>query len=181
MRARPLTVREKAFAEAYALNGGNGTQAARTAGYSGTDKVLGITAVQVLERPSVREYLLTLHTEAENAAARRLAAGKPEPGVKSRLRSIKEKLFEAIAEAGGAKVEHEWVEEKEEGKRVKVKRVVDGAAAARTLLELHEKRQDRKSGQSQPPPQVNILIQQATAEELRTLRAIASKPLPAGK
>lgn len=57
--AKELTIREKRLAERH-VAGDNGTTAARTAGYSGDDKVLRVTAAQVLARNSVKEYVAKL-------------------------------------------------------------------------------------------------------------------------
>jgi phage terminase small subunit len=52
--ARELTTRQRAFVEAY---DGNGTQAARVAGYSGSDNTLSVTASELLRNPRIVEAI----------------------------------------------------------------------------------------------------------------------------
>lgn len=49
-----LTAKQAAFVEAYA---GNGTDAARKAGYTGSDAVLGKTAYDLLRNPKVAQLI----------------------------------------------------------------------------------------------------------------------------
>lgn len=48
-----LSHKQQRFVEAY-ISTGNGTQAARDAGYSGNDNTLGTTAHKLLQRPAVK-------------------------------------------------------------------------------------------------------------------------------
>lgn len=66
-----LTDRQRKFCEAYVLNGGNGTAAAREAGYSGTDAVLAVTATRTLGASKVRQYLDSLNGKAIAKAERK--------------------------------------------------------------------------------------------------------------
>lgn len=50
-----LSKRQKAFADAYLTNGGNATEAARTAGYS--PKNIGANAGKTLKTPKIQEYI----------------------------------------------------------------------------------------------------------------------------
>ena len=58
-----LTARQKRFAEAYFVHG-NGTRAAREAGYSGDDDALGAAAARYLKNEKVRWYLARLGANA---------------------------------------------------------------------------------------------------------------------
>lgn len=48
--SKKLTAKQQAFVDAYA---GNGTQAARAAGYTGSDATLAVTASDLLRNPNV--------------------------------------------------------------------------------------------------------------------------------
>lgn len=50
----PCNLRQWKFAVAYARNGGNGTQAAREAGYNGSDNTLAQTASKLVRLPKVK-------------------------------------------------------------------------------------------------------------------------------
>jgi phage terminase small subunit len=49
-----LTAKQKKFVEAYA---GNGTEAARQAGYSGSDATLAQTAYELLRKPEIKSQI----------------------------------------------------------------------------------------------------------------------------
>lgn len=51
-KAKGLTIKQKRFAEQFALDG-NGTRAARVAGYRGNGNTLGVTAHENLRKPNV--------------------------------------------------------------------------------------------------------------------------------
>jgi phage terminase small subunit len=53
-KSRGLTARQRAFVEAYA---GNATDAARKAGYKGSDATLSVTGHYLLRNPKVREAI----------------------------------------------------------------------------------------------------------------------------
>jgi phage terminase small subunit len=53
---RPLTTKQRLFVEAYLANA-NGVQAAKKAGYKGSDKQLGVTAAKNLVKASIRALL----------------------------------------------------------------------------------------------------------------------------
>ena len=57
-----LTPKQQAFVSEYIRNGGNGLQACKYAGYSGSDKVLGVQASKLLKNGSI---LLALEKEKE--------------------------------------------------------------------------------------------------------------------
>ena len=57
-----LTPKQQAFVSEYIRNGGNGLQACKVAGYSGTDKVLGVQASKLLKNGSI---LLALEKEKD--------------------------------------------------------------------------------------------------------------------
>lgn len=52
-----LTGKQKAFALHYVTNGFNGTQAARDAGYQGSDATLAVIAYENLRKPKIRAYI----------------------------------------------------------------------------------------------------------------------------
>lgn len=52
-----LTFKQEKFVQTYVLNGGNGTDAARQAGYKGNDKTLSVVAVENLAKPSIKAAL----------------------------------------------------------------------------------------------------------------------------
>ncbi len=56
MARHRLTARQLAFCEAI-IAGENGTQAARTAGYSGSDNCLGVQASQNLANPKIQHFV----------------------------------------------------------------------------------------------------------------------------
>src|SRR5690606_13108777 len=67
---RPLTEREHRFVRAYVGEAaGNGTEAARLAGYQGSNKALGVTAVRLLGRASVQQAIAQLRQQADRRAA----------------------------------------------------------------------------------------------------------------
>lgn len=66
-----LTDKQRKLADAYVINGHNGVEAARSAGYQGTNKALGVTASRTLALPHVVEYLSTLQREAEEHAKKK--------------------------------------------------------------------------------------------------------------
>lgn len=47
----------EAFCHAYLKNGGNGTRAAREAGYQGSDKIVGNRAYKLLKQDEIKEFL----------------------------------------------------------------------------------------------------------------------------
>src|SRR5258708_13032925 len=55
----PMTARQKRFAEAYHAHG-NGTRAAREAGYAGDDETLAVAASRLVRNVKDRRYLLPL-------------------------------------------------------------------------------------------------------------------------
>ncbi|MCC7347531.1 MAG: terminase small subunit [Variibacter sp.] len=67
-----LTDKERAFCRYYIANGGNGTQAAISAGYaSGSAKV---TASQMLKKPQIRAEIELLRSQVDNGTLHLLAA-----------------------------------------------------------------------------------------------------------
>lgn len=76
---RNLTDKERAFCRYYVANGGNGTQAAISAGYApGSAKV---TASQMLRKPQIRAEIELLRSQVDNGTLHLLAApgGTPPP------------------------------------------------------------------------------------------------------
>ena len=67
--ARPLTIKQKRFVDAYTGPArGNGTEAARLAGYAGSEKTLGVVAVENLAKPRIQDAIgAALSTEDEAA------------------------------------------------------------------------------------------------------------------
>lgn len=61
-----LTHRQRAFADAFIRNGGNASDAARTAGYS--EKNAGINAKKVLNVVAVQEYIRSYDDKAKEKA-----------------------------------------------------------------------------------------------------------------
>lgn len=68
---RSLTLKQQRFINAYFENGGNGTQAALTAGYTGERATLQTTAVDVLSSPIVALHMQA-RADAEGATADRI-------------------------------------------------------------------------------------------------------------
>lgn len=60
-----LTLKQDRFCQAYVANGGNGTEAARTAGYKGSDNTLRVVASENLTKPNVKSFLTQLTAEAD--------------------------------------------------------------------------------------------------------------------
>lgn len=73
--------RERLFAAAFIRNGGNGTAAAREAGYTGNSKTLGVTASRLLNRASVRAIL----DDKVQKAEARIGGGMDEAEILQRL------------------------------------------------------------------------------------------------
>lgn len=70
-RTKPLTLQVRRFIDAYVGSArGNGTEAARQAGYKGSKKVLGIQAVRLLGKASVRA---AIEAREERRAAKGIA------------------------------------------------------------------------------------------------------------
>lgn len=65
-----LTERQRKFVHAYATNGGNGTQAAKDAGYNGADNVVAVTACNLLKQPKIAQALDALVGKAIAKAER---------------------------------------------------------------------------------------------------------------
>ena len=85
--ARELTGKQKAFVTHYIANGFNGTQAARSAGYKGSDTVLASEAHDNIRKPHIKQAILSemgrLLMSAEEVAARlaQIARGEPYAGM----------------------------------------------------------------------------------------------------
>src|SRR5262245_49584131 len=62
--ASKLTDKQRRLAEEYAVNGGNGTEAARTAGYGGGELGLRAIASRTLATEKVRAYVEALTSKA---------------------------------------------------------------------------------------------------------------------
>ena len=57
-KATGLSEKQKAFCDYYIANGGNGTQAAKDAGYKGkNDKVFDSVARENLGKPRIKKYI----------------------------------------------------------------------------------------------------------------------------
>ena len=52
-----LTFKQQKFVDEYLINGGNGTQAAKKAGYKGNDHTLHSIATENLRKPAVKAYI----------------------------------------------------------------------------------------------------------------------------
>lgn len=65
-----LTPKQKAFCEEYVKNGGNGTQAARDAGYKGNNNTLHTVAIENLLKPTLLAYISELQAEAAKKSKR---------------------------------------------------------------------------------------------------------------
>lgn len=65
MKARPLTSKQRKFVEAYA---GNGTEAARVAGYRGDENVLAQVARDNLRKPQIAEAIRKRETKETRGA-----------------------------------------------------------------------------------------------------------------
>ena len=63
---KPLTPRQKKFAEHYAASG-NATEAARLAGYKGSDNQLAVQGAENLRKPKIAAYLEALTAQASVA------------------------------------------------------------------------------------------------------------------
>lgn len=66
MTERPLTERQKRFAEAW-VRLGNATAAAREAGYKGSDNALGVQGHDNLKKPKLVEYIRQLGEATRSA------------------------------------------------------------------------------------------------------------------
>src|SRR4051812_20270005 len=62
-----LTVKQQAFCRAYVRNNGNGVQAAREAGYRGTDATLRTVASENLTKPKVKAFLKQIAEDAQKS------------------------------------------------------------------------------------------------------------------
>jgi len=52
-----LTIKQQSFINHYLANGGNGTQAARSAKYKGSDNTLAAVAKENIRKPHIKEFL----------------------------------------------------------------------------------------------------------------------------
>lgn len=52
-----LTTKQQAFVEAYLANGFNGTRAAQSAGYTGSENTLAVIASENLRKPHIKQYV----------------------------------------------------------------------------------------------------------------------------
>lgn len=113
--SKPLSEREHRFVRAYVgPAAGNGTEAARLAGYKGSPKAMGVTAVRLLARASVQQAIARLRQQADRQAAMTLAelqerwarifAGA-EPGSGKLAMRDRLKASELLARSMGAFVE----------------------------------------------------------------------------
>lgn len=68
-----ITIKQKRFVNEYLRNGGNGTQAARSAGYSGDDNALAVQSNRLLRNAKVVDAL-SKYTEGTNLKERTLKA-----------------------------------------------------------------------------------------------------------
>jgi phage terminase small subunit len=86
-----LNARQRAFIAAYA---GNATEAARVAGYTGSDAVLGVTGHELLKNPKIRaaidrrqarreEKLIATREEVEQRLTKLIRSTKPELALKA--------------------------------------------------------------------------------------------------
>lgn len=65
-KAPALSLKERRFVDAYLGScAGNGTQAAKAAGYAGSEKVLGIQAVRLLAKARIRAAVESRQARAE--------------------------------------------------------------------------------------------------------------------
>jgi len=55
--SRKLTVKQQKFVQYYLANGGNGTEAARKAGYKGSEKTLSQVAIENLGKPGISKLI----------------------------------------------------------------------------------------------------------------------------
>lgn len=62
----PLTLKQKAFCDEYIRNGGNATQAAKTAGYKGNDNTLHTIGGENLRKPAISAYIAERQGEIES-------------------------------------------------------------------------------------------------------------------
>lgn len=124
MKEDKLTPKQQLFVEAYLGEAnGNGTKAARLAGYKGNDKTLGVIATENLSKPSIASRVRERLTEAtkgmnadevlsELAKIARMDADHPDPkAVQNKVRALEllgkyHKLFtekqEITGKDGGA-------------------------------------------------------------------------------
>lgn len=66
-KATGLSEKQKAFCDYYIANGGNGTQAAKDAGYKGkSDGTYAVTANENLRKPKIKAYIAERMTEIES-------------------------------------------------------------------------------------------------------------------
>jgi len=57
LKNRKFTSKQTSFIDNYLTNGGNGVQAAKSAGYKGTNKTLSVVATENLAKPSIKELI----------------------------------------------------------------------------------------------------------------------------
>lgn len=102
---KKLTPKERAFVEAYATNGGNGTQAARAAGYGGDDNSLAVTAHTNLSKPKITEYLASISQKAIQKAEEAAVADLSEALAKASDILRSNTVAKAIREDGSVDIE----------------------------------------------------------------------------
>ena len=70
MKEKKLTPKQKAFCEEYVKNGGNGTKAAKDAGYKGKDAILSAVAYENLRKPQIISYIEEIGAKVNRDAKR---------------------------------------------------------------------------------------------------------------
>lgn len=161
-----LTGKQKAFAIAYVTNGFNGTQAAREAGYKGTDATLAVVAYENLRKTKIRatiDELLEVNRMSKDEVLYRLsmhAGGDLRP-----LMGLSTDELKAHPLA--------WLVKKHEVKRRRLTSAVteetvrieihDPQAALNTLLKYHQ----IEAGQPTEIIQVMPLLEQLIPELTR--------------
>lgn len=99
-----LTTKQHAFAVEYVRNGGNGTAAARVAGYKGSDKALSVAATRTLGIASVSSFVDSMRGKAI-ARAEAKGVASLEEALSTASTIMRAKLGDFIDEAGRTDLE----------------------------------------------------------------------------
>lgn len=125
-----LTQKQMMFVECYIQNGGNGTAAARAAGYRGTAATLGAVAHENLQKPHIRDEITRRQQEMREQA-------------EISTQAKREHLWSIAIDAGNPREIKRWVEVQEDVNGVTLKTVYivcapfDPRAAIEAIRELN--------------------------------------------
>jgi hypothetical protein len=167
-RPNGLTELERRFCEVYASNGGNGSKAARAAGYSGSDKSMTVNATRLLARASVREHIAHIAGKAsEIVEAVRSTRDESAAYSRSDLFSLNSRI---VRETKGHRVS---LTLRDKAGRM-IRRVKDGGRALSELRALYDGDQTASDGDQLRALRAAIIERLRSPENRRHLDALSA-------